>query len=104
VNNINNEAIKVVLLEGSQKLNFGGGMESFIIMLGFKIALRHIFNIPSSGLLIIDEGVSVLDKDHISKFGYVCNFIKQYYENIIGFHDFTSINSKKIEKKIINRM
>ena len=49
--------------------------------------------------------MSVLDKEHINKFGYVCNFIKQYYENIIlithiiGFHDFTSINSIKIERK-----
>lgn len=43
---------------------FGGGMESFIIML----ALTQTFNISHTSILFIDEGVSVFDREHISNF------------------------------------
>jgi DNA repair exonuclease SbcCD ATPase subunit len=58
-------------------------MESFIISLTFKIALSKYFNIPFCGLLVIDEGVSVLDKDNVERFDIIADFIKQYYNNII---------------------
>ena len=86
-------------------MNFGGGMESFIIMLAFKIAFTSVFNIPSCGLLIIDEGVSVLDKEHVSKFNIICDFIKKFYNHIIlithieAFNDFT-IDTIKIKKNM----
>jgi DNA repair exonuclease SbcCD ATPase subunit len=76
-------------------------------MLAFKISFTSVFNIPSSGLLIIDEGVSVLDKEHIIKFNEICKLIKENYNNIIlithieAFIDYT-IDTIKIEKKVNN--
>lgn len=102
------EDIKVLIHDNINKINFGGGMESFIIMLAFKIAFITIFNIPHCGLLIIDEGVSVLDKEHTTKFNIICDFIKKYYNNIIlithidTFYDYT-VDNIKITKKITGK-
>lgn len=77
------ENINIHLQDDKNSLKFGGGMESFIISLTFKIALSKYFNIPFCGLLVIDEGVSVLDKDNVERFDIIADFIKQYYNNII---------------------
>ncbi len=63
--------------------------------MAFKIAFTNAFNIPQTGILFIDEGVSVLDKEHVSNFQIISNFIKQYYNHIIlithieSFYDYT---------------
>ena len=98
------EDIKVLIHDNINKINFGGGMESFIIMLAFKVAFISVFNIPHCGLLVIDEGVSVLDKEYASKFNIICDFIKKYYNHIIlithidTFYDYT-VGNIKITKK-----
>jgi len=98
------EDIKVLIHDNINKINFGGGMESFIIMLAFKVAFISVFNIPHCGLLVIDEGVSVLDKEYASKFNIICDFIKKYYNHIIlithidTFYDYT-VDNIKITKK-----
>jgi DNA repair exonuclease SbcCD ATPase subunit len=87
--------IKVLIDDGSRKYYNCGGMENFIIAMAFKIAFTHTFNIPQTGILFIDEGVSVLDKEHIRHFDIISNFIKQYYNHIIlvthidSFYDYT---------------
>ena len=58
-------------------------MENFIISLAFKIAFTNTFNIPNIGILFIDEGVSVLDKNHTNNFSVIATFIKKYYNHII---------------------
>lgn len=55
----------------------------FIINIGFKIALSALSLLPKNKLLIIDEGVSVLDKHHIEQFDNIILFLNQHYENII---------------------
>ena len=55
----------------------------FIINIGFKIALSSLSLLPKNKLLIIDEGVSVLDKQHIEQFDNIIMFLNQYYENVI---------------------
>jgi hypothetical protein len=90
------EDINIILInvDGS-RCDFGGGMETFIITLGFKIALSEVFNSSRCGLLIIDENVSVLDKSHINKFTIISDFLKRYYNSILlithidGFQDYT---------------
>ena len=82
-------------------------MENFIISMGFKIAFTNTFNIPNTGVLFIDEGVSVLDKSHASNFSLIATFIKKYYNHIIlithidTFYDYTFdvINIKKNKNK-----
>jgi len=103
--------IKILIHDNINKINFGGGMESFIIMLAFKVAFISVFNIPHSGLLIIDEGVSVLDKQYSSKFHLIADFIKKFYNHIIlithidTFYDYTVSNidiTKKNNKSFIS--
>jgi DNA repair exonuclease SbcCD ATPase subunit len=71
-------------------LKFGGGMESFIILLAFKITLTKYFNISQTGILILDEGVSVLD--NINRFPLISTFIRQYYDYIILFSHISSFD------------
>ena len=49
-------------------INILGGMEMFLINIAFKISLANVSIIPKNKMLIIDEGVSVLDKNHIERF------------------------------------
>jgi DNA repair exonuclease SbcCD ATPase subunit len=77
-------------------INILGGMEHFIVNISLKITLGKLSVLPKCGLLIIDEGVSVLDKEHIDKFHIIGNFLKSNYKNIIiishidGIKDFIS--------------
>ena len=100
--------INIILLnKDGTKSDFGGGMETFILTLAFKIALSEVFNSSKCGLLIIDENVSILDKDHINKFNIISDFLKRYYNYILlithidGFQDYTidKINIIKIKNK-----
>ncbi len=64
-------------------INILGGMEMFMINISFKIALSNVSILPKNKLLIIDEGVSVLDKEHIEKFDNIAQFLTSNYNNII---------------------
>jgi len=64
-------------------INILGGMEHFIINISLKITLSKLSILPKCDLLIIDEGVSVLDKSHIDKFHIIAQFLKTNYKNII---------------------
>ena len=55
----------------------------FIINIGFKISLSALSLLPKNKLLIIDEGVSVLDKQHIEQFDKIITFLNQHYDNVI---------------------
>jgi DNA repair exonuclease SbcCD ATPase subunit len=80
-------------------------MEFFICTLCFKILLCSILNIPFSGILFIDEGVSALDKEHIDNFHIVIDFLKEYYSKVLlithikDFKNFTctNINIKSVK-------
>lgn len=64
-------------------INILGGMELFIINIAFKIALAGISILPKNKMLIIDEGVSVLDKTHIDKFHNIAQFLNSNYNHVI---------------------
>lgn len=89
------EDIKVTINDGIAKYYSTGGMETFIITMAFKIAFTNTFNISHPGILFIDEGVSVLDKQHVAQFHIIADFMKKYYNHIIlithidAFYDYT---------------
>jgi DNA repair exonuclease SbcCD ATPase subunit len=64
-------------------INILGGMEMFMINIAFKIALAGISILPKTKMLIIDEGVSVLDKSHIDKFNNIAQFLNSNYNHVI---------------------
>lgn len=78
-----NNIIVNILDINNNIINILGGMEMFIINIGFKISLSSLSLLPKNKLLIIDEGVSVLDKQHIEQFDNIIMFLNQHYENVI---------------------
>jgi DNA repair exonuclease SbcCD ATPase subunit len=64
-------------------INILGGMEMFIINIAFKIALANVSIIPKNKMIIIDEGVSVLDKQHIERFDKIAMFLNSNYDHVI---------------------
>jgi len=104
--------IKIFINDGISKYYSSGGMENFIISLAFKIAFTNTFNIPNTGILFIDEGVSVLDKNHTNNFSVIATFIKKYYNHIIlithidAFYDYTfdviNITKNKQKQSFVN--
>jgi DNA repair exonuclease SbcCD ATPase subunit len=75
--------IKALGINSDMIVNILGGMEMFIINIAFKIALANVSIIPKNKMLIIDEGVSVLDKNHIEKFDKIAQFLNSNYNNVI---------------------
>ena len=69
--------------ENEEIINILGGMEHFIVNISLKITLGKLSVLPKCGLLIIDEGVSVLDKEHIENFYIFIKFLKTNYKNVI---------------------
>jgi hypothetical protein len=84
--------IHVFFDDNKNKTNLLGGFESFLISLAFKITLTNFFNVPYCGLLIVDEGTSVLDKNNVDKFHIIADFIKNYYNHIILISHIPSFN------------
>lgn len=58
-------------------------------MVHLKLLLIKFFNISNSWILIIDELVSVFDKDNIN---IISEFIRKYYNNIILISHIFSFN------------
>ena len=82
--NLDGNFININIIDNqSNIINILGGMEMFIINIGFKISLSSLSLLPKNKLLIIDEGVSVLDKQHIEQFDKIILFLNQHYENVI---------------------
>jgi DNA repair exonuclease SbcCD ATPase subunit len=78
-----NNILVHILDDNGHIINILGGMEMFIINIAFKIALAGISILPKTKMLIIDEGVSVLDKSHIEKFNNIAQFLNSNYNQII---------------------
>jgi len=98
------DKIYVNFIKDDMITNIIGGMQSFIINIAFKIAMSEISVLPKCNILIIDEGISVLDKAHINKFSVITNFLKKYYDKIILISHIESItdfisNNIEIHKK-----
>ena len=63
-----------------------GGMEGFIMDLAFKIVLSQIAILPKSDFLIIDEGISAFDKEHLGQIESLFEFIKQFSKVLLISH------------------
>lgn len=83
---------------GSQ--NFLGGMEEFLMDIAFKIALSEVSNRPQCSLFLIDEGISVLDKDNLSRIPQVFDFITTYFKTVIVISHILLVQDF-VDKKIV---
>jgi DNA repair exonuclease SbcCD ATPase subunit len=97
--------------ENNEIVHFVGGMESFIIDLSIKLVLSRILEISRSNFIIIDEGISSFDKEHLGNIEELFVFLKNYYEiifimsHIEGIKDYVDkqivINNKNGLSKIL---
>lgn len=62
---------------------FMGGMETFILDIGLKMALGAYSRLGRPHLFIIDEGLSVLDKERISGVRSLFEFITEYSDYLV---------------------
>ena len=62
---------------------FLGGMEGLIVDVAMKTIFSRMSRIPSSGLLIIDENVSVLDEEHIHNLDHLFRFLSSNYDHVM---------------------
>jgi DNA repair exonuclease SbcCD ATPase subunit len=71
------------------------GMESLISNLAFKMAISQSTSVPHSGLLIVDEGLSVLDKTRLANLDELIDLMTKFYNNVMiithiqGVHNHT---------------
>ena len=74
----------VVPQENSTHLcNYFGGMESFIIELVVKLTFAKFSILPRSNFFIIDEGISVLDQNHIANISCLFQFLSHIVTNVL---------------------
>lgn len=62
--------------------NFYGGMESFMIDVALKIIFSRMAKVGRSNFFIIDEGISVLDKDRLGSLQDFFSFLTCYFDHI----------------------
>ena len=82
---INEKTIEfgVVSSSSPQKLcNIYGGMESFIIELVVKLTFSKYSILPRSNFFIIDEGISVLDKQNVANISTLFQFLSNLVTNV----------------------
>ena len=94
-----NEKIMIDIWGNENKVVTLGGMETFILDIAFKIVLSRISEISEGNLIIIDEGISALDKEHISNIEELFVFLNKYYEKI-----FLMSHIEEIKDKVNNKI
>lgn len=106
---------KVRIYEEDEKINieikdingelveFMGGMENFITEISFKIVLSKIMEMNRGNIIIIDEGVSALDREQMSKIDDLFNFINGHYEYILLMSHIEEIKDKVNNKIYIKK-
>jgi DNA repair exonuclease SbcCD ATPase subunit len=63
--------------------NYVGGMESFIIDIACKLTFAKLSMVPKSNFFIIDEGISVLDKQHLHNIDQFFAFLSSITQNVL---------------------
>ncbi len=94
-----NDKIMIDIISNDNKIITLGGMETFIMDIAFKIILSRISNISQSNILIIDEGISAFDKEHISDIEELFGFITTFYDKVLLMSHLEEIKDK-VDNKI----
>jgi len=98
-----NEKIMIDIWGNENKVVTLGGMETFILDIAFKIVLSRISEISEGNIIIIDEGISALDKEHISNIEELFVFLNKYYEKIFLMSHIEEIKDKVNSKIYIKK-
>lgn len=98
------EKINIEIRDRNGELvEFIGGMETFITEIAFKIVLSKIMEMNRGNIIIIDEGISALDKDQLGKIDELLNFINGHYEYIMLMSHIEEMKDKVNNKIYIKK-
>ena len=105
-----NTAIEFGFMNGNQICSFVSGMESFILDICLKFCFSYYYIHPKSNFFIIDEKISVLDKQKLGNVEFLFQFLKStstnvllisHIEQIKDFVDYNMTITKKENKSLI---
>ncbi len=72
----------VVYEYGRWPIELTSGYERFVASIAIRVALTEISNLPKTNFLIIDEGFSTLDSEHLADMSLLFSTLKNYYDFI----------------------
>ena len=84
-------------------VEYVGGMETLIIEISLKIVLSKIIEKSKCNILILDEGITSLDKENMANIDILFNYMCIYYENILLMSHIYEIMDKINEKIYIKK-
>ena len=64
-------------------MSLSSGFERFALSLAIRVALINVSNLPHSNFLILDEGMSVMDGENLSKLPALFSYLKSQFDFII---------------------
>lgn len=73
----------VVYEYGRWPIELTSGYERFVASIAIRVALTEISNLPKTTFLVIDEGFSTLDSEHLADMSLLFSTLKNYYDFII---------------------
>jgi DNA repair exonuclease SbcCD ATPase subunit len=82
----NSGCIEIVIYYPDKKpysVQLSSGFERFIIGLAVRIALCQISMIAKPNFIVIDEGWSCFDREHLENVGNVLNYLKTQYDHVL---------------------
>ena len=105
-----NNKNKLVISHNKKGTSFStlSGAEEFTFHLGTLTALSQLSNMSKSPILVIDEGFSCLDMEHINEVGPILEHLKEYYHYILNIshiekiHEYSDIIKKCINGSVTN--
>jgi DNA repair exonuclease SbcCD ATPase subunit len=84
-------------------VEYVGGMETLIIEISLKIVLSKIIEKSKCNILILDEGITSLDKENMANIDILFNYMCMHYENILLMSHIYEIMDKINEKIYIKK-
>jgi len=73
----------VTKADGTTSSRFFGGMEGFMLDVGCKMVIHQLSHEPKPPLFIVDEGISVLDKEHMENLPLFFDFLQSLFSHVM---------------------
>jgi len=70
---------KIQTEEDDENPIFLGGMETLMVDIAFKVLFHRVSHTPTASFFVMDETVSVLDKDHLSNLSQLTCFLRSQF-------------------------
>lgn len=76
-------SIQLTMRSGAAETVYMGGMEGFLVDAALKIVFTRISRQPRCNLMVIDEGISVLDKKNMENIDQFFQFLETFFPHVL---------------------